>query len=91
MSIKSRKRYWELKNARREAHVVFDRLWIDGLMSRSGAYRWLSEATEIPRDECHFRLFDVGLCEAVTVLARRKYRRLNKIRQVRRKRSRESV
>ena len=79
MSIKSRKRYWELRNARHEAHQVFDRLWKERHMSRRRAYSWLAEAADIPPEECHFRMFDVGMCEAVTVLVQRKLKAMQRM------------
>ena len=56
--------------ARRDAHVAFDKLWDRGPVHtrrkrRYAAYEWLAQHTGMPRSECHFSLFDVGVCEAV--------------------------
>lgn len=75
-------RWNELQKARHDAHQVFDRIWREAYMSRRRAYAWLSKATGIPEADCHFRFFDVGLCEAVAVISRRKLKRLQAKRRV---------
>jgi hypothetical protein len=43
------------RKARLGAHDAFDRLWRgkDAPMRRGDAYRWLAEAMNMTRDECH--------------------------------------
>jgi hypothetical protein len=38
---------------RKEAHLAFDKLWQEGLYSRSVAYRWLAEQLNISFESCH--------------------------------------
>lgn len=61
----------ELRIARRNAHAVFDTLFKDKAMTRTEAYRWLSEALGLPVDDCHIALFTIEQCEktvdAVTI------------------------
>jgi hypothetical protein len=81
----TRQRRAELLAARHAAHEAFDPLWQEFHFSRPGAYAWLSEATGIRREECHFSMFDVGMCEAVIVLCRRKLRDMRRAAKVRQK------
>ena len=56
----------ELREARKRAHAAFDPLWQSTrFISRSDAYRWLSEELEIPENECHIGMFDVSQCRRV--------------------------
>lgn len=41
------------RKARSAAHAAFDPIWKRGEMRRSAAYRWLSEAANIPTERCH--------------------------------------
>lgn len=44
--------------ARRNAHAVFDRLWLEGHLQREVAYVWLAQELGIERDLCHMSLMD---------------------------------
>ena len=55
----------ETHEARKKAHIVFDEVWKSGKMSRSEAYRRLSEALNLPNDRCHIAEFDAYQCEKV--------------------------
>ena len=64
-----------LYRARYLAHVAFDRLWDYGDITmrrkrRRAAYRWLRAVTGMNNAECHFSLFDIGVCEAIVALVR---------------------
>jgi len=61
-----------LRAARNLAHATFDPLWRDGWMRREAAYRWLSEAMGLPREDTHIALFDADQCADVVVLAKMK-------------------
>jgi len=52
----------ELRLAKSEAHSLFDPLWRKGTLSRSDAYRWLSQQMKLPPRECHIALFNVKQC-----------------------------
>lgn len=62
----------ELRQAKQDAHVAFDRLWRAttpaGTFDRNGAYEWLADQLGIPRAECHIGLFDVEQCRLVVAL-----------------------
>ena len=64
----------ELRLAKRTAHAAFDPLWLNGTLSRYGAYRWLSDRLGISRKECHIGKFDVEMCERVVSVCKRRAR-----------------
>ena len=51
------------KQARIDAHDVFDQLWKGKHMSRDEAYEWMQEAMEMSEDEAHIGRFDGDQCE----------------------------
>lgn len=53
----------ELRDARRAAHSVFDRIWKTGKMRRRAAYAWLSEQLKIPAEATHISMFNLALCQ----------------------------
>jgi ssDNA-binding Zn-finger/Zn-ribbon topoisomerase 1 len=53
------------RNARKEAHKIFDQLWKNGLMSRTKAYRWLRRAMDLKAKDAHISQFDKKQCELV--------------------------
>lgn len=60
----------ELRQAKMQAHSVFDPLWkrkaqIAGISkgkARRKAYRWLAEQMGIPEDDCHIGMFSEEEC-----------------------------
>lgn len=54
-----------LRNAKMEAHAVFDPIWKSGVMTRSAAYSWLAKGLCIPDKDCHIGMFDEELCNRV--------------------------
>ena len=44
---------YRTRTLRKKAHVAFDRLWQDQLMTRDQAYLWLSVVLKIKREEAH--------------------------------------
>lgn len=55
-----------LAAARIAAHSAFDNAtWKTGKMTRSAAYRELSERLGIPKPECHIVNFDIEICERI--------------------------
>ncbi len=64
----------ETKQARIEAHRLFDKLWKadDGkLMTRGAAYRWMQEELGLSKDDAHIGKFDVATCDRLKVAVRR--------------------
>ncbi len=62
----------EVRQARRRAHSVFDPLWSSGEMTRSGAYKWLSEQMGIKKRYCHIGYFGVEECnQVIEIMANR--------------------
>jgi len=51
------------KDARIEAHRLFDRIWGTGLQKRTAAYRWMREAMGMTPDEAHIGRFSIEDCE----------------------------
>lgn len=70
---KTRLYHKEVRLLRKQAHQVFDKLWRcelypDRLMARVSAYRWLARQMGMRYKECHFSVFDKGLCEAAIMV-----------------------
>jgi hypothetical protein len=49
-------------NDRAEAHYYFDLLWKDGVMSRTEAYDWLSNALNLTTKEAHSSRLSTSKC-----------------------------
>ena len=49
-------------HAKKFAHDEFDKLWKEGYMSRSEAYKWLAKKLNIPRSKCHMRKLNESQC-----------------------------
>lgn len=62
----------ETRNARRDAHAVFDVLWRKKYMTRSEAYKWLSNKLGIPPEKCHIGESDVYTCTLITEVSKAK-------------------
>lgn len=60
---------YELRQAKMEAHVVFDPLWKLGYMKRRDAYSWL--ASQLGIETAHIGEFDVETCRRVVEICRR--------------------
>jgi hypothetical protein len=50
------------------AHAVFDPIWKSGRMTRHAAYKWLSDAMDLPKEQTHIGMFDIGQCLKVEQL-----------------------
>lgn len=55
----------ELRRLRRHAHEVFDQLHEKGIMSKQGAYRWLSQLTCTPQERAHIGYMGNYNCELI--------------------------
>lgn len=51
-----------LRMLRKQAHNLFDKLWKDGIMTRTNAYVWLSTELNINKEDCHIGMFGDELC-----------------------------
>ena len=54
-----------LRWKRREAHIALERLWKQGYMTKSEAYRWLQTQFGILEQEAHIARFSGYRCDAV--------------------------
>jgi hypothetical protein len=62
-----------LRELRVRVHGTFDPVWKGGEMSRTEAYRWMSQWLGVPAAECHIGMFDEATCRrALEVLERRR-------------------
>jgi zinc-finger-containing domain len=52
----------ELRQAKKEAHAIFDPIWTNDKKQRKVAYRWLTEQLQIDTKSCHIGMFDVEMC-----------------------------
>ena len=60
--------------ARRRAHLSFDRLWRSGRMTRAGAYRWLARRLGVPEPQAHMgQMEDVETLKRVVRLCDEEY------------------
>lgn len=46
--------------ARKDAHVAFDELWISGQMSRTKAYKSLALTMKLAPGDCHIKMMDLA-------------------------------
>lgn len=60
-----------LRNLKKQAHTMFDQLWKTNEMSRSEAYRWLSQAMNLPPEYTHIGMFSEKSCEKVIILVKK--------------------
>lgn len=73
----------ELREAKKEAHYYFDKLWkakmLQGISknkSRGAAYKWLASQLGIKAPETHIGWFDVDMCNRVVEICRPHVERL---------------
>ena len=52
----------ETRQARIQAHDVFDPIWKTGRLTRTEAYAWLAAELRIDREKCHISMFGTELC-----------------------------
>lgn len=57
-----------LRVKRIEAHKVFNRLWENGVMTRTAAYHWLQVQLGLPPEEAHIANFSEWRCNQVIQL-----------------------
>ena len=62
----------QLRNAKKEAHKYFDQLWQGEYITRSEAYKYLSQHLEIPPEYTHIGMFNVATCKKVVEWAKDK-------------------
>lgn len=60
----------ETREARKEAHAEFDRLWQTGKINRSEAYEWLAMTLDIPKKDCHIGSMMAPMARRVAELCR---------------------
>ena len=57
-----------LRLKRIETHRIFDDYWRKQQMTRTGAYRWLSQRMRIPAKQTHIGGFEMDQCQEVISL-----------------------
>ena len=60
----------ELRKARNEAHLYFDKLWKSKKMKRNEAYKWLANKMNLKKEDTHIALFEIEQCKKVIILVR---------------------
>lgn len=60
----------ELREWRKKAHARFDPLWQYGQFRhrRNAAYAWLARKMQIPVEQAHIGMFDVGQCKKLIAI-----------------------
>lgn len=59
----------ELREAKKFAHAIFDKIWKNKYKTRVGAYSWLSREMDVPTEFTHIGMFDVEQCKKVVELS----------------------
>lgn len=62
----------EVRAARRLAHTYFDQLWKSGEMTRTEAYKWLSQVMGLRYQQAHIARFDAEQCRRVVLMVQRR-------------------
>jgi len=62
----------ELRELRRYCHELFDSYWKSNGLPRSLGYKILSSKLGIKKRNCHIALFDVGLCNKLINIFKRR-------------------
>jgi hypothetical protein len=57
------------RDARYQAHQVFDRLWRGGGITRADAYIWLAKTLAIPPEQAHIGMLSQQQCETLIAAA----------------------
>jgi len=75
----------ELREAKKEAHFYFDKLWrakiatgVKKGKARGKAYKWLAAELGIPLPETHIGWFDVDMCKRVVDICKPHVERIEK-------------
>lgn len=69
----------ELRSLRRTAHYYFDKLHKSGIMSKQGAYLWLSDLLQSPLSEAHIGYLGEYYCKQVIEESRKVLERHNSL------------
>ena len=62
----------ELREAKKEAHLYFDKLWNRGQISRKKAYKMLSDHLKLPKEYTHIGMFNIDTCNKVVEWSKKK-------------------
>jgi hypothetical protein len=64
----------ELREAKKRAHIAFDRLWQgrDPIMKRTKAYAWLAKEMEMDPLDCHIGMMDIINCNYLIYLCEKR-------------------
>lgn len=55
----------DLREAKKNAHLYFDKIWKLSILGRSESYKWLSSMLEIPIEYTHIGMFSIETCRKV--------------------------
>ena len=69
----------ETRKARSLAHQDFDKIWKDGLLSRSEAYEVLSTHMNLPPEKTHIGMFSAAQANEVVVFSTNLYNLLKEL------------
>lgn len=75
----------QTRRARKQAHAMFDGLWMHGHMKRQAAYGWLQLAMNLTTERCHIAHMTAEECSKVVELCRTWSPKRNKMTQPRNK------
>jgi len=60
----------KLREAKKQAHLYFDKIWQLNIMTRTEAYKWLSETLGLLPEYTHIGMFSNKTCEDVVFFSK---------------------
>lgn len=66
------------KQAKKFAHEEFDKLWKQGYLTRTEAYKWLASKLNISLKKCHISKLNESQCFDVERLSMKKLKKLKR-------------
>lgn len=63
----------EMRDWKTYCHNIFDRIWRNQVMTRTDAYKWLSNILDIPFKDCHFGYFDLSQLKRAYAIIKNNY------------------
>lgn len=63
----------EMRDWKTYCHNIFDKIWRNKIMTRTDAYKWLSNILDIPFNECHFGYFDLSQLKRAYAIIKNNY------------------
>lgn len=69
----------ELRIAKRNAHLYFDKIWKEKYADRTEQYEYLADYLGIPNEYTHIGMFSIRTCKKVEEWAKERYKEIQEI------------